>query len=398
MIEEYFIIAFRNIIHRRLRSWLTILSIIIGIIAVVSLISIGKGMEMAVNEQFEILGSDSITIMPGSGGISGPMMSSGTFSDSDLNAIRRIPGVETVSGMIFEQTFVEFHGEKISTYVMGVDTDLMDIIQDMPGFEVETGRLFRSSDKYKAGVGFLYPEGKVFEDKVDLRNKIKIKEHEFTVIATMTEVGNSQDDAQIFIPLETAREIFEKPEGVGFVWVKVTDESIVDRVADDITDDLEDQRGEEDFSVMTSQQLSDTVGSILGIIQIVLIGIASVSLLVGGIGIMNTMYTSVIERTREIGIMKAVGARNNDISLIFLIESGFLGMVGGIVGTAIGLGLAKAVEYGAAESGFPLLKAYLGIELILFALAFSFGLGMLSGFLPARQAASLKPADALRYE
>ena len=144
--------------------------------------------------------------------------------------------------------------------------------------------------------------------------------------------------------------------------------------------------------------MTDIVGSIMGLIQVVIFGFASIAIVVGGIGIMNTMYTSVHERIREIGIMKAVGAKNKTIILIFLIESGIFGLAGGLGGIVLGLGLAKIVEIYCQTQNLFLLKASITPQLVLFGLAFSFLVGCISGFLPARSAAKLKPVEALRYE
>ncbi|HIE33536.1 MAG TPA: FtsX-like permease family protein [Candidatus Altiarchaeales archaeon] len=150
---------------------------------------------------------------------------------------------------------------------------------------------------------------------------------------------------------------------------------------------------------MTTEQVRETVNSILLVIQIVVIGIAAISLIVGGVGIMNSMYTSVLERTREIGVMKAIGARNSDIMLLFLIESGIIGLVGGIIGCLIGVGLAKGVEFVATqELSTAILKASITPGLIIGALIFSFMVGCISGLLPAKGAAEMNPIDALRYE
>ena len=159
------------------------------------------------------------------------------------------------------------------------------------------------------------------------------------------------------------------------------------------------EEGQEDFSVQTTEELMETYNDILNIVNIVLIGIAAISLLVGGIGIMNTMYTAVIERTKEIGIMKAIGARNSSIMILFVIESGILGALGGAIGVAIGMAFSKLVEVIAtAALQTALLQAYFPWYLIVGSLAFAFIVGTISGLLPARQAALLKPVDALRYE
>jgi putative ABC transport system permease protein len=185
---------------------------------------------------------------------------------------------------------------------------------------------------------------------------------------------------------------------------RVKDNYIPGDVAENIKEKLRKHRnvkeGEEDFTVQTSQELLDSVGVILDAVQWFLIGIAAISLLVGGIGIMNTMYTSVLERTREIGVMKAIGARNGDITILFLIEAGVLGMAGGLIGCLLGVTLSKTVEIlsAGALANSTLVKAYVSAELIAGALLLSFIVGCVSGVLPARQAANLKPVDALRYE
>jgi putative ABC transport system permease protein len=158
------------------------------------------------------------------------------------------------------------------------------------------------------------------------------------------------------------------------------------------------KQADSSYTVMTSEKTASIVGNVMGLIQAVIIGFASIAIIVGGIGIMNTMYTSVRERTKEIGIMKAVGAKNKTITTIFLIESGIFGMLGGVGGTLLGIILAKGIEIYFQIHPLFYLKADVGPGLIAFSLAFSFLVGCISGYLPARTAAKLKPVDALRYE
>ena len=164
-----------------------------------------------------------------------------------------------------------------------------------------------------------------------------------------------------------------------------------------IEKELKQKRDDTNFQVLTAAQIVEQINNVLGIVQVVLVGIAMISLIVGAIGILNSMYTSVLERTKDIGIMKAVGARNSDILKIFLIESGLMGFVGGIFGIILGIVVALIVGEIASNSGF-LLLIKIEIPLLLFGLLFSFLVGMISGTLPAYQASKLKPVDALRYE
>ncbi len=205
------------------------------------------------------------------------------------------------------------------------------------------------------------------------------------------------------MPKDTLKEILNVQDEESQILVKASIDSNVTNLADTIKRKLTSYRGEkegqETFSVSTSEQILNSFKDIFGIVQAVLVGIAAISLFVGGIGIANTMYTSVLERTKEIGTMKAVGAKNSDILILFLIESGLLGLMGGIIGIGIGLGLSKTAEYIAAtQLGTDLLQASIDPVLIIGALTFSFLIGAISGVFPAMQASKLKPVDALRYE
>ncbi|MBU5557839.1 MAG: ABC transporter permease [Candidatus Aenigmatarchaeota archaeon] len=399
MIKEYIQFAFSTIVHqRKRRSFLTILGIFIGIAAVVALISVSQGLKDAVSSQFELIGADVITIMPGkfgAGGMTG--FGARPLTDTDVEIVENIRGVGTVAPILVRTAKVTFSGEEKYTYVMGIPADKAeDVLLSMEGIKVIEGRLTTKSDKYGAIIGYSIADD-FFEKDVHVGDKLEISGKEFKVRGRISKIGNRQDDSQIYIHMSTAREIFNTSE-ISVIILKVEQGADVERVAEKIKEELKDKHGEEDFSVMTSSQLASIVQNILGIIQLVIVGIAGISLLVGGVGIMNTMYTSVQERTRQIGIMKAVGATNSDILTIFLVESGLLGLVGGVIGCVIGIVLAFGVQFGAEILGYSMLKASVPLWLIAFALGFSFVLGMLSGTLPARHAARMNPVDALRYE
>jgi len=402
MITDYFIFAISAIKTRRLRSWLTILGIFIGIAAVVSLISIGQGMQLAVTKQFEMLGSDLLIIMPGGGGMMSGFgaLSADKLSEHDLKIIQNVRGVEHADEILFKTTKVTYQDDTKYPYLIAIPTG-SDSEWIMERLEVD-GRWLKAGDRYKAVVGYNIINEKFFKNNVNLGDKIYIDDQPFTVVGAIQRVGNRQDDTQIYIPIDTAREILNEPNDIDMIYAKVQNgynaSAVALRVSDEMRRDRNLKVGEENFSVQTSEQLMRSIASILGIIQTLLVGIAAISLLVGGVGIMNTMYTSVLERTREIGVMKAIGARNYDVMAIFLVESGMLGLVGGLIGCVLGIGLARVVELYGTAAGFGMLQASITPELILFAAGFSFGLGCLSGLLPARAAAKLKPVEALRYE
>lgn len=398
MILDSFLLAFRSIKNRRTRSWLTIIGILIGVAAVVALISLTQGLNQAVEEEFEQVGSDKITIMPGAGGAGGgmgPSLSSSVLYQSDVDAIRNIRGVEGVEPMLGGYTEVGYGTERKTVEVFGANPELFD---QFPQFEIDEGRKIRPNDRFKAVVGSRAATD-IFSQNLDVKNSIEIKDRKVRVVGIMAPVGNPRDDSSVMIPLETYRDIFKKENEVSVIYVDTEETLDVEKVADDIEDKLEDERGEKDFTVQTMEQIQKSVSNILGMIQGLFLGVAAISILVGGVGVMNTMYTSVLEKTREIGIMKAVGAKNSHVMIIFLFESGILGLVGGTIGIGLGIGIAKLAEYGIQESfGLGMMQTAITPELILGALVFSFGIGTVSGLLPARKAAKLNPADALRYE
>jgi len=396
MLKEYLLFAFSTVRHRQRRSWLTILGIFIGIAAVVGLMSVSQGLKDAVSAQFAMMGTDTITIMPGQ--LTGGGYGAEPLNDGDLKAVEGVRGVDIVNPILMRTAKVVFQGEEKYTYVMGMPPDKVEqVLLDMGRVNIIEGRITGANDKYGVVVGYNIIDD-FFKKDVRIGDKLEIGGKEFKVRGRLSKIGNPTDDSQIYINMETAREIFNEPDEITMMMAKVKSGSDPEKVAKDIEKELEDRRGSKNFSVMTSTQLAETVQSVLGIIQVVLVGIAAISLLVGGVGIMNTMYTSVQERTRQIGIMKAIGATNEDIQLIFLVESGLLGLVGGVIGCLLGAMLAVGVQYGAAVAGFEVLKASITPGLIALALGFSFFIGMASGTFPARQAAKMNPVDALRYE
>ncbi|MFH1399403.1 MAG: ABC transporter permease [Candidatus Woesearchaeota archaeon] len=402
MIAEYFGFAFGTFKERKMRTWLTMLGIFIGIAAVVALLSLGGGLQKAITEQFEMMGSDKIMVSPGGGffGVGG----GSELDKSDLQVIARTKGVDTATGMLFKIAKLEFKDDVKYSYVMGIPLSgkEKEIIESMQSFTVLEGRELSDGDKYKAIVGIRHYEGDLFEKPVSVRDKITVEGKEFVVVGILSRVGNPEDDSNVYIPIDTARELFDEPDIYHFLMANTLPGEDVGAVAEAVKKALRKHRdvqeGEEDFQVQTSQDLAEVFATVFTIVQVVLIGIAFISLFVGGIGIMNTMYTSVLQRTRDIGIMKAIGARNSDIMWIFLIESGLLGLAGGIVGVALGMGLSTMVGNLAAQVGTTYLHPDFPWYLIVGSLVFSFVVGTVSGVLPAIQAAKMNPVDALRYE
>ena len=400
---DYFIIAVTNLRKRKLRAWLTVIGIFIGIMSVVALISLSRGMENAILSEFKKLGTDRILITPGGAemGPVGGLMSPAKFTESDYDVVKKIKGIEQSASVYAESATIKFGKEQKNQLIFGFpfDNEHHNFYKTQSMFEIEYGRLLRSGDKYKAMIGWGIAND-FFDKKVRVGNKIFINDQEFIVVGIHAKKGGLAGDNSIRIPKETAREIFDEPNEVTTMFVKVEQSYNVNDMADNIKRKLRKFRhvkeNEEDFTIQTTEQAIKIFEQVLGAVQAVLVGIALISLLVGAIGIMNTMYTSVVERTREIGIMKAVGAKNSTILSIFLIESGLLGLVGGTIGIFLGLSISKSAELIATQFGIDTLQAYTGLPLILGALGFSFIVGSISGVFPAKQASKLQPTDALR--
>lgn len=404
---DYLKLSIDNLVHRRTRSLLTIIGIFIGIAAVVGLMSIGDGLQNAVMGEFEKMGSDKITIMSASPvGMMSPFaggLGNTPLTEKDVDNIARVKGVKLAGGMLMKTSFVEYGNEEKGVFVIGMPTDTtQEIFEDMQQVDMAEGRGLKESDSGKVLIGSHFADG-LFDREVKIGSKISIEGKDYQVIGILESMGNKQDDSMVMMTIDDARDLYDDEESVAMIYAQIKPGYEPAEVAEDIEDKLRKTRhedeGSETFSVSTSEQLMESFGAILGVVQAMIVGIAAISLLVGGVGIMNTMYTSVLERTREIGIMKSIGATNRDITTLFLIESGMLGMIGGLVGILIGMSLGKLTEIIAEQAlGSTLLKASFSPELIIGALIFSFVIGSISGVLPARQAANLKPVDALRYE
>ncbi len=391
---------------RQKRTWLTMIGIFIGIAAVVSLISLGQGMQTAINAQFASVGGDKVIIQAKGTGFGPPgSTSAGKVTADDIRVVERVPGVAQVAARLLKTANVKFNNKLRNKYITTVPNGPeADLIIEANNYKVGEGRMIKPADSGKVLIGQGIAAEETFGKAVQVGNTILINNKPFEVIGLLGKLGDPGRNNAILMNQEDAWDLLGiSDEEVSIIVARVTAGQDPPKVADAILKAFRRDRGEkegrETVQVETSAQVISSFNTILNIVQAVLIGIAMISLLVGGIGIMNTMYTSVLERTREIGVMKAIGARNSDIMTLFLIEAGLLGLVGGVIGILLGIGFSTAVEIiGAQIFGPSLLQAYFPPILIAGAMAFSFIVGTLSGILPARQASRLKPVDALRYE
>ena len=395
--------SLRSLKRRRLRSWLTMIGIFIGIAAVVSLIGLGEGLENMVVAQFSLMGADVLTVSaegtgqgpPGSGVVD-------PLTDSDLRAIERVGGVEFALGRVVASGMVEYNNQIsfnfIGSFPEGTNADKINTLINL---EADEGRLMKKSDIGVVTVGSDFKESDLFGKPVLVGARIKINEETFKVVGILKKKGSFITDGTVMMSEAEMRTLFgEEDNTFDAIAVKVKSGVEISDVKDDIEKTLRSERdvkkGFEDFTVQTNNGALESLKSTLFGVQLFVYIIAGISIVVGGIGIMNTMYTSVLERKREIGIMKAIGAKNRNIFTLFFIESGLLGIVGGIIGIILGVIIAKGLAFAGQQLlNTDLINASISPWLLIGALAFSFIVGTISGLMPAVQASKLNPIDAL---
>ncbi len=398
MIYDLAQISGKNLFRRGKRSWLTVIGIVIGITAIVALFSLGQGLEDSVTQEFEELGANTIFILPGEG-LEG-FFSEGGLDEEDLEAIRRTQGVGEAGPVIYTQTTGEFRGEEQRVPMLGIPTDSsQEMVMRSNNLEVDSGRNIREGDRFSGLAGYDLHEGNIFEREVGLRSQINLAGENVRTVGLLEASGDPEFDRSIALPIETVRDILDEDDRIDYVVAEVS-AGEPDDIARDIEEEIRRERniqaGDEDFTVSTADDLIDSFLGILNLVQYVVLGIISIALFVGGLGILNTMYMSVSERTKEIGIMKALGARKNQILAVYLFEAGIIGLVGGVIGIVLGLGLSELAFYIIRQSVAIPLEPSRSIQLIGGALGASFVLGVVSGYLPARKAANLEPVEAIR--
>ena len=409
MIQDYLQITFKNLSQRRLRSWLTMIGIFIGIASVISLMGLGEGLRVGILSQFDFLGTDILTIQASGLAFGPPGTGVVTPLEKELvDKIEKVNGVEGAYNRWIETTTIEFNSIQTFAYIASspIGNNRRDF-ETMLNVKAESGRLLRDTDTYGVVVGSNYAkeeimgEENVFKRPVKVGDRILIKDKKFEVVGVMEKKGNFMLDGGAIINENILLDLFGDDDSTDIIAVKVRNEKEIDQVKENVERLLRKERdvkvGEENFQVVSANAILETLDSTLAAVNIFIAIIAGISLLVGGIGIMNTMYTSVIERTKEIGIMKAIGAKNSMIFTLFFIESGFLGMVGGIIGIIIGMILAYGLAFiGRLALGVALIQASVPLSWVIIALVLSFGVGTMFGVLPAIQASKLQPVDALR--
>ncbi len=399
-----FKIALRALRRNKLRTILTMLGIIIGVCAVISTFSLVNGAKSSVEAQIASLGQNVVLVFSGSlsrGGVHGGWGSSGTLTTEDATAIQKeVPGVQLVSPELRSGSQVSAGNQNWSTSILGEGEDYLDIRQ----WPLSDGAMFTSQDVRSANkvaiVGKTVAK-QLFGDVSPVGQVIRIKNVPFVITGLLSSkglsvMGSDQDDVMV-MPYTSAMKRILGVTTLRGITVQASGPKVLSDIQRQITELLRQRHHiqvgrDDDFTVRTQEEIADAANATSRIMALLLGGTSLVSLIVGGIGIMNIMLVSVTERTREIGIRMAVGAKGKDILLQFLIEAVTLSLLGGIIGSALGVAASKVI---AAQMNLPALTS---VGSILFAFGVSFIVGIFFGFYPARKASHLDPIDALRYE
>lgn len=404
-LKDYFVLGLKNLRRRGIRSWLTLLGIFIGIMAVISLISLGTALKDTVNGQFGVSSTEVITIQAGGLNSYGPPGSGAVerLTKGDVEAIEELSAVDLAIGRNIETFRVEFNDIVNFPAGYGVSSgEKRKFDYESQDLKTELGRMLEDGDRNKVVLGnnYLDKDKSGFGKAIKIGDKLIINNVEFRVIGIVEKSGSFIIDNVIAMNVEDLEGITDNEDYVDIIAVKVKDKDLMDKAKEDIEKLMRKRRnvkiGEEDFEVSTPQASLASINQILTGIQIFIVIIASISIFVGAVGIANTMTTSVLERKKEIGIMKAIGARNEDVFWQFFIEAGLMGFVGGLIGILGGLGIGYLGIN--AINNFLGTTTSLNVDFIFMGLVLSgsFLVGSLAGTIPAMTASRLNPVEALR--
>ena len=391
----------RNLNNRKTRTFLTSLSILIGIITIFIFISFGLGLYSYIEEISQGTALDKVIIQPTGGGGMPGLDENFQLSDADVRAIERVPGVYDATGAAFKVAEVLKDKERVYTFLISYDPEI-PIFLDIAGVGVEQGRSLQKNDGRKVLLGYNYLlKDKIFSKPYSLNQKVDVQGKELTIVGFLESIGNPQDDSQMYVTNDYLRELYPGLDGYGWVIAKVDSEnmdSIINRIEEVVRQSRDVKKGEEDFYVQSFDDLINSYAGALNVIVGFIVLIALVSVIVSAINTSNTMITSVLERYKEIGVMKSIGAKNSEILFIFLFESALIGSVAGLLGVGIGAGVSYLGGEILASLGWSFLKPLFSPWLFIGCIAFATVTGAVSGVIPAIRASKINPVDALRYE
>ncbi len=393
--------SLRNLNHRKGRSFLTVFSILVGIATIFIFLSFGIGLYNYTQNLASGGSADKVLIM--AKGLSGATgVDNGiNLTDSDLRVVKRVAGVYKATGAYTQVVQTNYRDEKKYAFLISYDPTNPILLESFNA-KIYNGRFLQSGDTRDIILGYNYMiDGKIFKKGLSINDEIKINGTKLKVVGFLTSIGNPQDDSNIYISNDYFKTMYPNKNSYAELIAKV-DMKNVDNVVSNIERALRNERnqriGEEDFYVESFQSLLDSYASVLNIIIGFVVLIALISVLVSAINTANTMVTSVLERFKEIGVLKSIGARNSEIFGIFLFESSFLGFVAGILGVSLGFIMTSVGASILKNIGLSFLSPFYSVWLFAGCILFATLTGAISGVIPAVRASKINTVDALRYE
>lgn len=393
--------SLRNLNSRKRRSFLTVFSILVGIATIFIFISFGMGLYKYVGDMTSSSSANKVLIMAKGSGIPG---SDDTFklTDDDLNTIEKSAGVLKVTGIYYDVSEIKRGKETKYTYLIGYEPKEEDLLFGMFNVGLEKGRYLQSGETKAAifGYNYLLPN-KIFEKPLELNDIIEINGEKVKAVGFMGSIGNPSDDSQIYVTNDYFLDLVPDKESYAEIIAQI-DIANVEQVISNIERDLRKERnlekGKEDFFVQSFDDMIESYSSALDVVIGFIILIALISVVVSGINTANTMITSVLERYKEIGVLKAIGARNLSVFNIFLFESAFLGFVSGVLGILLGYGMTSLFGAILTNLGWGFLQPHYNFWLFSGCILFAVLTSTISGVFPAIRASKINPVNALRYE
>jgi len=401
MEEEIIKYSLKNLWQKRSRSFFTILSIFMGITAIFVFISFGLGLYQYVGEFTSGSSADKITIQPKGAGAPG-LDDTFALTVDDLEAVEDSSGVYEVSGVYFKAAEIKQKGVNRFVWLIAYDPK-NDLIVEQFGVDISHGRDLQRSDEGKVVLGYNYQfDDKIIPGGLELNDQIEVQGKDLRVIGFYESIGNPQDDSNIYVTEDELDDLYPN-ETLNYGWiiarVDVSDiDPTIERVEKNVRRSRGLEEGKEDFFVASFQDLLESYSNAIFIIIAFVVLIALISVIVSAINTANTMITSVLERIKEIGVIKSIGATNSEVFNIFLLESGFLGLAAGVLGVLVGGGITYIGGKALEASGWGFLQPYYSFWLFFGIILFAVITGAVSGVVPAYRASKLKPVDALRYE
>ena len=392
--------SLRNLKHRKGRSMMTIFSILIGIATIFLFVSFGLGLYYYTESFATGSSADKILILAKGAGAPG-MDDNFKITDDDLRVIERAAGVYEASGVYFEGVGIEKKNELKYVYLVSYDPKI-PLLMDVSQIGIEKGRDLKSGDSGVVVLGYNYLlANKIFKEPLDINDYFEVNGERVKVVGFMEPVGNPADDANIYVTNDYFLDLVPDKDTYAQIVARVdldNTEKAIENVERGLRKSRDVEKGKEDFFVQSFEEMIESFSGAINIVIGFVILIALISVLVSAINTANTMITSVLERYKEIGILKAIGSRNSEIFSIFLFESAFLGLIAGILGTLLGWGLSALAGNILTNLGYGFLQPYYSFWMFAGCILFALLTGAISGVIPAIRASKTNPVDALRYE